>query len=659
MAAGAEEAPIHWGNVRPESWLHSGAGPSPVFEDDDDAEDEADRPATTYRQVFATLRRMQPLMGLWRGVGDAPYGSLFRIAWSAPAFRRANSTPLTGAVTSALAPAGGDEEPGTPSAGASRRTSGTNAAGAAGAAGGIAGSRGGGGGHVEVVALRGGKGLTELAEDMTARVGPTGTLGTSLQLVDESLAILKDKPWRRAAGPGGAGGPSAAALAAAAVATGTHALSIRDRSGTSPAGPGGSSSGGAGAMSEHPLGLLGASPPKSFGYEMLRFMAGSVAGSRSGGRKKDKRGGGGGMGGMGAGGGPAGGGVRRQAVILQHLVRLKVAAPSRQRPMSGVWSGVYGPHGVEVVSLGYEGTGSRARLVATKVTGDPNVPAGQVSFWAEAEPLPQPWPLSEVELISNRPFFTSNPALELANAVAAATAEAEAAAGAAAGGAAPAVVPPGVLAVPPGVLPAPAGVHAAPVWAQPGVAAAIGQAAPAAPPLPPPQPVPPPPPVPDAGLGALDPQAAIQAHLAAAAAAAAAAEPADLWALLRPQPPPPGVPAASMSRTGSTTTVGLAGQEAAAQPAEGNAGAAGAPDTPAGAGPAAARRTPLRVVAIYKGQGRVAGAGFSNPAWIDGRLWVYDNGRIGLLWRGDFDFIVDLERLSATQCGLDLSVSAR
>lgn len=59
--------------------------------------------------------------------------------------------------------------------------------------------------------------------------------------------------------------------------TGTHALSIRDRSGTSPAAAGSS---GGGVMAEHPLGLLGASPPKSFGYEMLRFMAGSVAGSR-------------------------------------------------------------------------------------------------------------------------------------------------------------------------------------------------------------------------------------------------------------------------------------------------------------------------------------------------------------------------------------------
>ena len=216
---------------------------------------------------------------------------------------------------------------------------------------------------------------------------------------------------------------------------------------------------------------------------------------------------------------------------------------------------------------------------------------------------------------------TANPGLELANAVAAAMAEAEAAAAAAAAGtAAPAVAPPGVVAVPPGLLVAPAGMQVAPpMWAMPGAAAAAGQAAAAAAAA---QPAPlavHPPPQPDAGMGAgvgaLDPQAAIQAQLAATAAAAAAAEPADLWALLRPPPPPPGMPAASMSRTGSTTAVGLAGmggQEAVAPATEVVAGVAGAQEAPAGTGAAATRRTPLRVVAIYKGQGRVAGAGACN-----------------------------------------------
>ncbi|PNH01513.1 F-box protein [Tetrabaena socialis] len=68
-------------------------------------------------------------------------------------------------------------------------------------------------------------------------------------------------------------------------------------------------------------------------------------------------------------------------------------------------------------------------------------------------------------------------------------------------------------------------------------------------------------------------------------------------------------------------------------------------ETAAAAAPRPRGPPPTRVVAVFPGQGRVAGTGFSNPTWIEGRLWVYDNGSIGFLWRGEFDFLLDMERM--------------
>eukprot|EP00850_Spirogloea_muscicola_P023366 SM000351S13217 [mRNA] locus=s351:60462:63655:- [translate_table: standard] len=45
--------------------------------------------------------------------------------------------------------------------------------------------------------------------------------------------------------------------------------------------------------------------------------------------------------------------------------------------LAGLWTGIYGPHGMEVLNLVYLGTGE---LEARKVLGDPNVPCGEVSF---------------------------------------------------------------------------------------------------------------------------------------------------------------------------------------------------------------------------------------------------------------------------------------
>lgn len=61
-----------------------------------------------------------------------------------------------------------------------------------------------------------------------------------------------------------------------------------------------------------------------------------------------------------------------------HFVALRPAPPTRAHPLAGLWKGVYGPHGVEVVAVGYDCSGHAAKIVGHKATGDNNVPAGQV-----------------------------------------------------------------------------------------------------------------------------------------------------------------------------------------------------------------------------------------------------------------------------------------
>jgi hypothetical protein len=54
-----------------------------------------------------------------------------------------------------------------------------------------------------------------------------------------------------------------------------------------------------------------------------------------------------------------------------------------------------------------------------------------------------------------------------------------------------------------------------------------------------------------------------------------------------------------------------------------------------------------RVVSIYRGQGRLAGHGFSDPHWVEGRLWVYEDGSCGFVFMAEpmRCYLVDLQRL--------------
>lgn len=57
-----------------------------------------------------------------------------------------------------------------------------------------------------------------------------------------------------------------------------------------------------------------------------------------------------------------------------------------QFQLSGLWVGKYGDHGYEMVNITYAGGELGNVLVATKVTGDKNVPKGEITFTADLHP---------------------------------------------------------------------------------------------------------------------------------------------------------------------------------------------------------------------------------------------------------------------------------
>eukprot|EP00898_Chlorokybus_atmophyticus_P005578 jgi/Chlat1/6020/Chrsp4S00487 len=63
--------------------------------------------------------------------------------------------------------------------------------------------------------------------------------------------------------------------------------------------------------------------------------------------------------------------------------RIPLLPYDEQRPLQGLWHGLYGPHGVEVLYVSYV----EGYIQGRKVTGDANVPAGEVSWRADSSTL--------------------------------------------------------------------------------------------------------------------------------------------------------------------------------------------------------------------------------------------------------------------------------
>lgn len=104
--------------------------------------------------------------------------------------------------------------------------------------------------------------------------------------------------------------------------------------------------------------------------EMLRWMESSILGSRSSAKRAGRRAGTGSNGGSSGGlfgRSPPGPGISVPP-LAHHFERLVVPPSSKQHPLAGLWKGVYGPHGLEVLSVLYDFSAAAARIVATKVS---------------------------------------------------------------------------------------------------------------------------------------------------------------------------------------------------------------------------------------------------------------------------------------------------
>lgn len=120
------------------------------------------------------------------------------------------------------------------------------------------------------------------------------------------------------------------------------------------------------------------------------------------------------------------------------------------------------------------------------------------------------------------------------------------------------------------------------------------------------------------------------------------------WAEAAPIPEPWPAEEVQLVQQRPSFVRDAAGADPEAPDAEAAGAAGGAPGLQAAHAPqgAAARR----VVACHRGHGRIADHGFANARWVEGRLWVYDSGAVGLLWLGSVNFLVDLTPLLEPAC---------
>ncbi|GAB4820422.1 hypothetical protein N2152v2_007468 [Parachlorella kessleri] len=131
--------------------------------------------------------------------------------------------------------------------------------------------------------------------------------------------------------------------------------------------------------------ILGTSPQGSFEFEWLAFMASHVSSGRAKQRRRAAK-------------SPAGPGSS-PVPLVHHLKRVQQPLPTPKHPLAGLWAAECGGPSVEILRVHYDFSEACARVIATKVTGNRSVAAGQQAWVVPAAPLPRPWPPADLEAV--------------------------------------------------------------------------------------------------------------------------------------------------------------------------------------------------------------------------------------------------------------------